>query len=357
MTTTRDTLARNLDDLPEPTEAAPPNHHRGGPVTPTSRLPRCEIHDLERLWCPDDCPLYGQGFTMTPAEYALVNHAGGGVHHVTTLEAVAGRTLHEVRFTTRHEPWLQPDPKATRCDDTHQRPPGAQLCPACDTLLDQLLGDVPALVDDLQTAIRKDVRFPRIGRPHERSLDAEGNPIDESPLPFNLGASRILSDLARVLHGPPIARSRWALGHPRETQRAALLADLSRLVERAHQIIDRPADLVYVGPCPTCTRDLETPRGHDVACEHCTYRQAWQTHIDTMLAGRLDTLMTVAELVVATGFDRGHVKNLTRRMAGVEITRPHLDGWMIRTRSVTMYKLGDVLAEHERRDTTRPHAG
>lgn len=317
----------------------------------TDRLPRCDFHDLERLWCPEDCPHYGNGFTMTPAEQALVtwHRTAGNVTHITALEHHAGRHLAEFRFTPRAgEQWHQPAPEARACHG-HDKPPGAQLCPTCADHLERLLGDVPAIVEALQTARTKDTKFPPLGHKHTDPEQA----ADESPIPVNLGASRVLADLTTTLGGDPVRASRYWLTYPTQNRLAnAMLRDLSRAMRRAHHVIDRPEDLVYVGNCQ-CGRELHTPRGHTILCD-CGYHADWQAHLDQILADRLDTLMTVSELTTATGLDRGRVKNLTRRMTGTKVARPHLSGWVISSEEVEMYRLGDVIAEHERRQEKAP---
>lgn len=317
----------------------------------TDRLPRCDFHDLERLWCPEDCPHYGNSFTMTPAEQALVtwHRTTGGVTHIRDIEHTTRRRLHEFRFTPRAgEQWHQPTPEARACHG-HERPPGAQLCPTCHDHLERLLGDVPAIVEALQTARTKDTRFPALG--HKRHDPEQA--ADESPLPVNLGASRVLADLTATLGGDPVRASRYWLTYPTRNRLAnAMLRDLSRAMRRAHHVIDRPEDLVYVGNCQ-CGRELHTPRGHTILCD-CGYHAEWQAHLDQILADRLDTLMTVSELTTATGLDRGRVKNLTRRMTGTKVARPHLSGWVISSEEVEMYRLGDVIAEHERRQEKAP---
>ena len=317
----------------------------------TDRLPRCDFHDLERLWCPEDCPHYGNSFTMTPAEQALVtwHRTTGGVTHIRDIEHTTRRRLHEFRFTPRAgEQWHQPQPEARACHG-HERPPGAQLCPTCHDHLERLLGDVPAIVEALQTAHTKDTRFPALG--HKRHDPEQA--ADESPIPVNLGASRVLADLTATLGGDPVRASRYWLTYPTRNRLAnAMLRDLSRAMRRAHHVIDRPEDLVYVGNCQ-CGRELHTPRGHTILCD-CGYHAEWQAHLDQILADRLDTLMTVSELTTATGLDRGRVKNLTRRMTGTKVARPHLSGWVISSEEVEMYRLGDVIAEHERRQEKAP---
>lgn len=313
------------------------------PVPYNSRLPRCELHDLERLWCPHDCPHYGDSFTMTPAEHAIIT---GHVTHIRDLETTIGRRLVEWRFTPRtNEKWAEPNPEKITCrGEDHARPPGAQLCPQCDDALDRLLGDVPAMVEALEQARIKDQRF------QPRAITADP---DESPTPHNEAATIRLQRLHDALGGHPIRRSRWMLANPHAYDRRTVLADLSWAMAGAHHLIERPDDRMYIGRCPRCTtRDLHASRGHDVVCE-CGYHQTWDKHLGDQLAQQMDRLFTVSELATATNLPRDTIKNLTRRMTGQKITRPHLDGWVIRTAEVTMYRLGDVLAEHERREAKR----
>ncbi len=254
---------------------------------------------------------------------------------MTTDRTVERRGDHTV---IAEEVWADPDPQPVYCADDHPKTLGVgQVCPDCHVRLANLVADLPKLIDHLRTAAIKDVRFTPTNNPNQVGSD------DESPIPWNNAASLAsvqLVHLARQL--------------PRMTP-AEALAQLSQAAWRAHRIIDRPADITYVGGCPRCGEDLWAERGTTVTCHNdtvygpCTYQSDWTDHLTAALAGGEDRLLTISELVTALAQPRDRIKNATRRMAGVTVQRPHLDGHTITTRPVTMYRLGDVRAATLRR--------
>jgi len=339
-----------------------------------SFYPICEFTGLQRLFCPPSCPLHGAGVPaadLTDTERQLLAGQASPVVTITELERRVGRPLPQYRLRTveRRGPhqvvveelWAVERPRVTVCDDSHQRPPGAQLCHACFDTLEWLLGDVPAMVEQLQLAARKGVRFVAHGTPPAAVDQETGQVIEESPLPWNEAARRALARLRDALpsgHGPVVAASRWALCNLQDLDQRGLLVQLTAAMSRAHAVIERPRDVAYVGRCPQCSADLYAARGGMVRCyapldlateQWCEYSATWDQHLARVVQASDDRLLTVSELVVALGLSRDQVKNLTRRMEGSQLQRPHLYGHEIVTQTVTVYRLGDVRDEAIRR--------
>lgn len=77
-----------------------------------------------------------------------------------------------------------------------------------------------------------------------------------------------------------------------------LLHDITEAVDRLRTVIDRPPELRYVGPCPSCSAELRAERGESwVRCRACRE----QTEIRQIEAGARtvaeDRLYTAGELV------------------------------------------------------------
>ncbi|QLQ16130.1 MAG: hypothetical protein HZY73_11250 [Micropruina sp.] len=144
------------------------------------------------------------------------------------------------------KPWAEPTPEYTTCPPEHTQHSRAAICGACDAYLGRLLSDLPEMTRHLLESIRKDVRFAPRGW---KRGDVERP--DESPIPWNPAAARCLADLRRIVNDQ---RFRVASG------RAALLAELSRAMERAHRVIDRPKD-VALTMCPRCRAEMRLTPG------------------------------------------------------------------------------------------------
>lgn len=330
-------------------------------------LPRCPYSDLERISCA--CPNC-ETFTMTDTEKALRS----GVHHIRDLEQAAGRPLPQYRIHTRTNPapWqfdtgLAANPNIIDCHHPHD----TGICDTCWHQLDICLGDIPALVQDLNTAIAKDVRF----APHgHRKGDLERP--DEAPIMVNLGATGALRRLAQALGTPApdngwtigqaiVARSRRLLANP-DLRLADGIADLARQISQAvihaHKVIDRPSDRWFYGACPRCHTDIYDERGIDeVHCTDCGYTARMTVHHQAMLDERDDEKLTIDELVgvftkAGQPITRQQIKNLVTRR-GLPRERQAKPRWVqdrwgnmrIETSEVWVHRIGDVrdlLDEH-----------
>lgn len=171
--------------------------------------------------------------------------------------------------------------------------PTHNTCPVCgceqpdgllchdDTLrLEQALGDVRSIVEDLDIALSKQAR---IGTPGKGGLARERSPI-------NLGAMEAADTLGNVLttwiRDVRPDTDNWRHLFPLTTVHAArlllssinairkhpavaeLVDEITDAVEQARRAVDRPADRQYLGQCMAAFPDED---GQDVTC----YAEIW----------------------------------------------------------------------------------
>lgn len=229
---------------------------------------------------------------------------------------------------------------ALRCpvrDCGRQMPGGNAICGCCEGDLARALGDVPWLVRELRVTMSRQGRRPATGRAREVDDDPYPATLHPTPLPLDLGASDVLELLTAALDrwhqtllgrtvrpaGPvcgscehpscglivyttpptdrtPVTLSRWllhrhhALVARHDPVRA--YADIVLLVQRAEQVIDRPPELWYAGPCLSCGEDLYAqPAATLVRCVGCGREYGVKARRSWLLATVEDTLATAAQ--------------------------------------------------------------
>lgn len=192
------------------------------------------------------------------------------------------------------------------------------LCSACTDKLERHLGDVHAVVDDLNIAMSKQAR---IGGGGAGGLARER-------LPLNFGAAAALADLGDTLaiwaasvaprsraHGRTTVAAWAARALLREIAAVRALVAVAELydevtdaIERARREVDRPADRQYLGQCGAelnevvCTEELwALPKAKYARCKVCgndfdvAARQAW------LIDEARDQLMNVQEAARVIG--------------------------------------------------------
>ena len=178
--------------------------------------------------------------------------------------------------------------------DARPLPNNATICGACEETLSRALGDLDALLDDLDTALTRQARK----RPTRGNSASDG-----PPLPYDERASEAARDLRTLLKDwvslvaegladegrfvklpmPATAKSlsSWIMHHTRWIAQHDTAADAySEIVGAVNNIrrtIDIAPDMVYVGPCGNesegveCTETLYAAEGSDaVRCRTCT---------------------------------------------------------------------------------------
>lgn len=290
---------------------------------------RCAATDLPISEC--GCPQHRRG--------------GSPVISAAALERLAGRPLPEVRYRTREPEWRVPEPKATKCTHRHD-----DLCGDCSTLLDNLLYDLPEIVEQLTITLRKGYRF----RPRGWRRGDTETP-NEAPIPWNPSALRVLADLHELMRRRP-------------DDRHLQLFELSRLAKRAHAVIDRPVDR-EITMCPKCREEIVvTNRSLAVTCgakiveddpdvpeaqriRICDYAASWEQHRRDLLDVNADAMLTMKDLVNIFSGDsdspnkvRNRINYLIRRhgLPREEIQSPKWRNGKIVTEPQWVYRLGDI---------------
>lgn len=136
------------------------------------------------------------------------------------------------------------------------------LCHRCTDNLSADLKALEWLSEELETTLTRQHRFGGLSGAVARSA--------EKPLPYHLGASNVLAEVESEL-------AMWrgvfgglsvALVRVHELS-GDFAASVESLVMRARQVVDRPPDQWYAGPCE-CGRDLySTARRGDIVCDDC----------------------------------------------------------------------------------------
>lgn len=238
-------------------------------------------------------------------------------------------------------PWAESIPRLIDCNDDHTKAPGRWLCTDCHGQLARMLADMPHLITELETALRKDVSFVQ----HAIFTDS-----DEAPVNFNTAASRAIDRLNHLTRDNP--------HHNQFTPDAA--RELSRAVRTAHNIIDRPRDITYLGLCPRCNNDIWADRawlndvraGHrNVACE-CGYSQTWREYTWRVINQFEDSYLTEGQIVgmfteAGKPITRKRIQYLADRkknpLPREKRERPYWRDGNLFTRTVWVYRVGDLL--------------
>lgn len=223
-----------------------------------------------------------------------------------------------------------------------------------------ILEDIPALLEDLEIAIMKDVRFPT------RTVQGDGT---EAAIMFNTSASYASQQLRIAITGAavdlwnqlvgagihhhladPVDAAEWLNA---SLDRLALVPDAeqtARNVTRAHnrgiRVIEHPRETRYLGECPKCHADLEA----DETATHIECDCGWAAPIDDVLREALkfgdDLLFTTDELAEAGIQVAGQVLTYERikkwGQRGRLEPRTKITWWQGKLQSVRAYRLGDV---------------
>jgi hypothetical protein len=236
------------------------------------------------------------------------------------------------------------------------------LCHADTTALERELGDVAAIVGELQVTISKQARIGGGGK---------GGPARERT-PVNWGAVAVADDLgntlttwARDVSGEAqltrrlnetspvsVVASRILLRNVAVIRRhpavVELVDEITDAIRQARQAVDRPADRIFVGPCMaenpddeggqvTCLEDLYArPQASEVRCKVCGTEHPVAERRSWLLEQARDRLFTVREAAQMMG-----------DVGGIKVTEASIRGYIHRKRILyhtgTLILLGDLL--------------
>jgi hypothetical protein len=245
--------------------------------------------------------------------------------------------------------------------------PDAWLCKSHDLELEQRLSELPALVDDLQAHIGRQLRF-STGRIGGRSSETQ-LPVRVDNRYYLSRASTLAADLRNVLVGvirhlvesrgvrtmpadDLSAMASWVGARARsvcaDETASETLHDIRRLSTSILTVVDRPADLTYLGICSIdhggqeCPSKLYAPpEATHATCETCGWRHDVEQRRAVLRERARDTLMTIPEL-----------KDALPEVLGVPINHSTLRSWKARKRIVPhgkteggddLFNVGEVL--------------
>lgn len=249
----------------------------------------------------------------------------------------------------------------------HGTSSNATICPNCVDELKQLLGDVRALLRELNVALSRQSRIgPRL----------PGGKGSEAPLPFDLAAS----EAADVLLAHTITR--WALDiwrHGRQTPgqtwarseapkdpvayllsvvdlvkgqnyAAVMLDEIRAAVQNARETIDLSKDYLEAGACPTCSaRLLARPGDVQIECRRCGATYDVGDRRLAMLADAEDRLLTAKECerLVDVLLRHGESDRVRKRIPAGSVrgwaSRGELEAVGVDLEGRPTYRFGDVL--------------
>ncbi|MGV8972235.1 MAG: hypothetical protein ACOH10_07920 [Rhodoglobus sp.] len=258
----------------------------------------------------------------------------------------------------------------------------AYLCRQCAESWEVHLGNIPSIVEDLEVAAQRRVRFGgRDGNPaaatgtydptnsesvQPRHLHTRHPHHTSNPMPVDLHSAAILAELQNELVGQARAMaetynldipalgsdtariSRWLLtqaDHIRRMEDAdGLVRDLDRMMQRAVVAIDAPRRPKYVCQC-TCTLAVWAPPGESVvACVCGAAYDVEDTRRKRILTAH-DYLVSVREAHTLSGVSKNTIKSwIYRGELTIHGTRTDDDDG--RTRAVVRF--GDVVELNER---------
>ena len=344
----------------------------------THNEPICEYSDLPIVMCA-----HCSGNTAAPEPLGL-----------RALPAQPGRpvNLGEYQGLGYRRPALVPMPDHGRTCDCGRPAGDAFVCPACIDLLEVHLGNVPALIEDLEIAaqrrdrVRAPRRLPHLEPDTNRIFDgwpgfredvdpdtpvtaqlvaadaarrwiavlgrtrpdkaAAGNAADALKAELVSAAKALLDPIGQAWVGEdtPQAISLWLLTHSASVALSpagpGICAGMQRVHRRCVSIVDSAPEIIHYGNCGVCGASLDVPDGASaIQCAGCgtlhTIEQLEQFRRD-LAAGQLGTWGELEEWAA---------------MLGTPIPKRRIEFWARSGRmqprgscdAGTLYRLGDAL--------------
>lgn len=235
------------------------------------------------------------------------------------------------------------------------------LCHTCTTRLERDLGDVAAIVADLDVSMSKQAR---IGAGGSGGLARERSPMNVGAMEAGDNLANVLTTWARDVRPytvlgneamkPAYVASRILLAnvdlvrrHPAVNE---LVDEIHDAVAQARRVVDRPADRIYLGQCyvetegpdgmVTCYAELwASPGASEVRCKVCgmthpvTERRVW------LMEKAADMLVSAKDASSYLG-----------EVGGINVTQASIRGYVHRGKlayrapvDAKRFRLGDLL--------------
>lgn len=233
----------------------------------------------------------------------------------------------------------------------------AWVCFDCTADLAKALGDVAALERELELTRTRQTAITGIARiPRQRPSEDE----EESPLPFDERVGPVVDVLRNALttsvrlvrledeewpRNAMSAMAAWLLCHLEAVRHheaaPEIVDDLRQAIRKATRVIDRPADLMFAGPCDECKQDLYArPESAEITCVPCQLVYDVKDRREWLLAAAEDHLAPANEI---SGFLSAFQEPITPERIQQWHRRGRISAHTVNLRGQAMFRVGDVL--------------
>lgn len=245
---------------------------------------------------------------------------------------------------------------------TRPVPDNAYVCTPCALRLEQALGDVPAIADELETTITRQARI---------TAGDGRRPTGDRPLPYHQTAAivrdalhntlatwiRVIADHPDVHDGLPAdtlaAMARWLLRHVEWLRHheagPEAVDEITAAIAEAWRVIDQPPDRWYAGPCGNADEATGGP------CPQDLYARPGAARVRCRACGTVYDVRERREWLLATAEDvLAHAVLISQALSRLDqpVTPERIRQWAHRGRLVAhgvdaqgrpLYRVGDVL--------------
>lgn len=240
-----------------------------------------------------------------------------------------------------------------KCNEPAHSGAGWTICSHHGERLAILLGDVPAVVEELETSLSRQTA----------SGTSSGSRGSEKPLPFDVGASEALAVLGSTLRAWAlefdaearpmviVGYSRWLLHHVDRMRCYVIACDAFDEIEAAvgacWRAVDRRASRIYLGQCYAegCPSHVWAPAGRTTGtCAECATVHAVEDRRDQMLEALHDRELSMAQIatvLVYLDYDRERMRKLLNKWAERKVIVPV----GVDAQGRETYRFGDVREE------------